>query len=118
MKTILTVSLICSLLLASLQLNASPSGDKTKASSTLNGMITNEIGDGMSYVKVSLIDASGVMILQGMTDHRGIFNLDSVPSGEGYTVLLTRPGFTPISFENVSLQANSSESFMAYLSRR
>ena len=64
---------------------------KNKSSINISGNVTNEDGVVLEQVLVSINDDFGqISMASSMTDEHGVFELDSIPTGENYTIFPER----------------------------
>jgi hypothetical protein len=118
MKASVIITLVLSIVLMFGQVWALKSAKSGELStSSLNGMITDETGEGITNVKVSILNKEGKLVYAEQTDDIGMFQLKGIPSGGSYTVVFTSRGFAPVTFENISLSPGDKESFVAFMSR-
>ena len=119
MKTSIAVTLVLTIVLMFGQVWALKRGNEpANHAAILTGMVTDEDGDGMIGVKVSILDKTGKVSFTEQTNDSGLFEIENIPAGDNYTVVFSSNGFSPVTFENIELHRGDKESFVAFMTER
>jgi hypothetical protein len=88
------------------------------SASAISGLVTDEYGEGVSHVKVSIINEEGKLVQSLDTDPQGMFKVEGIPAGSNYTVVFSSAGYAPTTFEDVTLRPGDRASLVGFLTQR